>query len=61
MKTEHRTVNYLDNLIEQDHRPLKRRNKFHQGLRIASATIKRIEKIRVIYKRSQKEGILFGF
>ncbi|BDX48390.1 transposase [Enterococcus faecium EnGen0150] len=26
-KTEHRTVKYLNNLIEQDHRPIKRRNK----------------------------------
>jgi Transposase and inactivated derivatives len=23
-KTEHRTVKYLNNLIEQDHRPIKR-------------------------------------
>ena len=29
-KTEHRTVKYLNNLIEQDHRPIKRRNKFYQ-------------------------------
>lgn len=33
-KTEHRTVKYLNNLIEQDHRPIKRRNKFYQSLRI---------------------------
>ncbi|MFI2757218.1 DDE-type integrase/transposase/recombinase, partial [Streptococcus suis] len=32
-KTEHRTVKYLNNLIEQDHRPIKRRNKFYQSLR----------------------------
>ncbi|OAZ17715.1 integrase, partial [Lactococcus lactis RTB018] len=25
--TEHRTIKYLNNLIEQDHRPVKRRNK----------------------------------
>ncbi|MCT0056774.1 IS6 family transposase, partial [Lactococcus lactis subsp. lactis] len=31
-KTEHRTVKYLNNLIEQDHRPIKRRNKFYQSL-----------------------------
>lgn len=35
-KTEHRTVKYLNNLIEQDHRPIKRRNKFYRSLRTAS-------------------------
>jgi len=29
LKTERRTVKYLNNLIEQDHRPVKRRNKFY--------------------------------
>ncbi|SMK42776.1 Integrase core domain protein [Enterococcus faecium] len=28
--TEHRTIKYLNNLIEQDHRPVKRRNKFYR-------------------------------
>ena len=42
-KTEHRTVKYLNNLIEQDHRPIKRRNKFYQSLRTASSTIKGME------------------
>ncbi|MGH2221008.1 DDE-type integrase/transposase/recombinase, partial [Enterococcus faecalis] len=45
-KTEHRTVNYLNNLIEQDDRPIKRRNKFYQSLRTASSTIKGMETIR---------------
>ncbi|KAJ86837.1 Transposase [Enterococcus faecalis NY9] len=31
-KTEYRTVKYLNNLIEQDHRPIKRWNKFYQNL-----------------------------
>ena len=31
-KTEHRTVKYLNHLIEQDHRPIKRRNKFYRSL-----------------------------
>ncbi|HII4211174.1 TPA: IS6-like element IS1216 family transposase, partial [Enterococcus faecium] len=31
--TEHRTIKYLNNLIEQDHRPVKRRNKFYRSLR----------------------------
>ena len=61
LKTEHRTVKYLNNLIEQDHRPIKRRNKFYQSLRTASTKIKGMETIRGIYKKSRKEGNLFGF
>lgn len=45
LKTEHRTVKYLNNLIEQDHRPIKRRSKFYQSLRTASTTIKGMETI----------------
>ena len=60
-KTEHRTVKYLNNLIEQDHRPIKRRNKFYRSLRTASTTIKGMEALRGIYKISRKEGTLFGF
>lgn len=59
--TEHRTVKYLNNLIEQDHRPIKRRNKFYQSLRTASTTIKGMETIRGLYKKNRKEGTLFGF
>ena len=51
-KTEHRTVKYLNNLIEQDHRPIKRRNKFYQSLRTASSTIKGRKTLRGIYKGS---------
>lgn len=59
--TEHRTVKYLNNLIEQDHRPIKRRNKFYRSLRTASTTIKGMETIRGIYKKSRKKGTFFGF
>ena len=38
--TEHRTTKYLNNLIEQDHRPVKRRNKFYRSLCTASTKIK---------------------
>ncbi|EGO9040467.1 IS6 family transposase, partial [Enterococcus faecalis] len=55
-KTEHRTVKYLNNLIEQDHRPIKRRNKFYQSLRTASSTIKGMETIRGIYKKNRRNG-----
>ncbi len=60
-KTEHRTVKYLNNLIEQDHRPIKRRNKFYRSLRTASTTIKGMETIRGIYKKNRRNGTLFGF
>ncbi|XIM26422.1 DDE-type integrase/transposase/recombinase (plasmid) [Enterococcus faecium] len=58
---EHRTIKYLNNLIEQDHRPVKRRNKFYRSLRTASTTIKGMEAIRGLYKKTRKEGTLFGF
>ncbi|HAQ5865538.1 TPA: IS6 family transposase, partial [Enterococcus faecium] len=48
-------------LIEQDHRSIKRRHKLYQSLRTASTTIKGMETIRGIYKKSRKEGTLFGF
>lgn len=60
-KTDRRTVKYLNNLIEQDYRPIKRRNKFYQSLRTASITIKGMETIRGIFKKSRKEGTFFGF
>ena len=51
----------MNNLIEQDHRPIKRRSKFYRSLRTASATIKGMETILGIYKKVQKEGPLFDF
>ncbi|WP_336272401.1 DDE-type integrase/transposase/recombinase [Lactococcus cremoris] len=60
-RIEHRTIKYLNNLIEQDHRPVKRRNKFYRSLRTASPTIKGMEAIRGLYKKTRKEGTLFGF
>lgn len=60
-KTEHRTVKYLNNLIEQDHRPIKGRNKFYRSLRTASTTIKGMETLRGIYKKNRRNGTLFGF
>ena len=59
--TEHRTIKYLNNLIEQDNRPVKRRNKFYRSLRAASTTIKGMEAIRGLYKKTRKEGTLFEF
>uniref|UniRef100_UPI0022E4636F IS6 family transposase n=1 Tax=Lactococcus lactis TaxID=1358 RepID=UPI0022E4636F len=59
-ETEHRTVKYLNNLIEQDHRPVKRRNKLYQSLRTASTTIKGIEALRGIYKKNRRNGTLLS-
>ena len=61
IKTEHWTVKYLNNLIEQDYHPIKRRNKFYRSLRTASTTIKGMETIRGIYKKNRRNGTLFGF
>ena len=60
-KTEHRTVKYLNNLIEQDHRPIKRWNKFYQSLRTASSTIKGMETLRGIYKKNRRNGSSSAF
>jgi Transposase and inactivated derivatives len=54
VKTEYRTVTYLNNLIEQDHRAIKRRNKFYRKRWTASATITCMETIRGIYKRTKE-------
>lgn len=59
--TTHRTNKYLNNIIEQDHRPIKKRHKLYQSIRTASSTIKGIETIHALYKSSRKEFNLFGF
>lgn len=59
--TTHRTSKYLNNIIEQDHRPIKKRHKLYQSIRTASSTIKGIETIHALYKTSQRDGNLFGF
>ena len=60
-KTEHRTSKYLNNIIEQDHRSIKKRHKLYQSIRTASSTIKEIETIHALYKKSQRNFSLFGF
>ena len=59
--TEHRTVKYLNNLIEQDHRTIKRRSRLYKSLRSASATIKGMETIHALNKKHRRDGHLFGF
>ncbi|MEH7191368.1 IS6 family transposase [Bacillus toyonensis] len=55
-RTKHCTIKYLNNLIEQDHRHVKRRfveSSGFQNLRHASRTIKGIETIHALYKQRQ--------
>lgn len=59
--TSHRTSKYLNNIIEQDHRSIKKRHKLYQSIRTASSTIKGIETINALYKKSQRDVNLFDF
>ncbi|HEL8519399.1 TPA: IS6 family transposase, partial [Listeria monocytogenes] len=60
-QTEHRKMKYLNNLIEQDHRTIKKRSKKYQKIRTASVTIQGMETIHALYKKSRRDGNLFGF
>ncbi|CAH2466739.1 MULTISPECIES: IS6 family transposase [Bacillus cereus group] len=62
--TTHCTIKHLNNLVEQDHRHVKRcfaKSAGFQNLRHASRTIKGIETIHALYKRNQSLGSDFGF
>ncbi|MEB9972522.1 IS6 family transposase [Bacillus cereus] len=62
--TKHCTVKYLNNLIEQDHRHIKRRfakSAGFQSLRHASRTLKGIETIHAIYKQKRSHIPDFSF
>ncbi|PFZ11514.1 IS6 family transposase [Bacillus pseudomycoides] len=62
--TTHCTIKYLNNLVEQDHRHVKRRfakSAGFQNFRHASRTIKGIETIHALYKRNRGLGSDFGF
>ncbi|MEC2867322.1 IS6 family transposase [Bacillus bombysepticus] len=62
--TAHCTIKHLNNLIEQDHRHVKRRfAKFagFQNLRHASRTLKGIETIHALYQRNQNLNPNFDF
>lgn len=61
ISTIHRTSKYLNNIIEQDHRSIKKRYKLYKSVRTASTTIKGIETIHALFKKIRKEGNLFGF
>ncbi|HDR5354461.1 TPA: IS6 family transposase [Bacillus thuringiensis] len=62
--TKHCTVKHLNNLIEQDHRHVKRRfskSSGFQSIRHASRTIKGIETIQAIYKQKRSHIPDFSF
>lgn len=50
--TFHRTSKYLNNIIEQDHQPIKKRHKSYQYIRTASVTIKGMGMIHALYKKA---------
>ncbi|MBC6970928.1 IS6 family transposase, partial [Bacillus sp. Xin] len=58
--TTHCTIKHLNNLIEQDHRHVKRRSSKSAGfqnLRHASRTLEGIETIHALYKRNRSLGL----
>ncbi|OQR54836.1 IS6 family transposase [Bacillus sp. CDB3] len=64
LHTKHCTVKHLNNLIEQDHRHIKRRfakSAGFQSLRHASRTLKGIETIHAIYKQKRSHIPDFSF
>ncbi|HEK9103841.1 IS6 family transposase [Bacillus pfraonensis] len=64
INTTHCTIKHLNNLIEQDHRHVKRcfsKSAGFQNLRHASRTLKGIETIHALYKRNRSLGSDFGF
>ncbi|WP_255255879.1 DDE-type integrase/transposase/recombinase, partial [Bacillus cereus] len=59
--TKHCTVKHFNNLIEQDHRHIKRRfvkSAGFQNLRHASRTLKGIETIHAIYKQKRSQILI---
>lgn len=63
-KTDYRKIKYLNNIIEQDHRQVKKRfpkSLGFQKVRTAVATIKGIEVVNALYKETRTEINLFEF
>ncbi|WP_257209319.1 DDE-type integrase/transposase/recombinase, partial [Bacillus thuringiensis] len=62
--TKHSTIKNLNNLIEQNHRHIKRRfskSAGFQNLRHASCTVKGIETLHAIYKQKRSHIPNFSF
>ncbi len=49
----------MNNIIEQDHRSMKKRHKLYRFIRAASATIKGMKTVHALYKKSRRN--LFDF
>lgn len=63
-KTDYRKAKYLNNIIEHDHRQVKKRfskSLEFQKMHTASVTIKGIEVINALYKESRRTISLFDF
>ncbi|MCT3391399.1 transposase, partial [Lentilactobacillus hilgardii] len=63
-KGVHQCSKYRNNLIEQDHRFIKRhrvRSASFQSIRTASATLSGVEIVHAIRKRTRRELSLIGF
>lgn len=63
-KSAHQCSKYRNNLIEQDHRFIKRhrvRSASFQSMRTASATLSGVEVVHAIRKRTRRELSLIGF
>ena len=56
-ETIYRKTKYLNNIIEQDHRFIKRRSKYYKSLFTAKSSIKGMETINAIYKENRRRLI----
>ncbi|RSU08481.1 hypothetical protein CBF30_04380 [Vagococcus entomophilus] len=63
-QVSHWTSKYLNNILEQDHREVKRTlpyGKSFQSTSLASSTVKGIEIVSALYKESRRAIVLFDF
>ncbi|WP_373316352.1 IS6 family transposase [Staphylococcus marylandisciuri] len=61
IKDCHRTLKYLINLIEQDHRHIKIRKGKYQNINTAKNTLKGIECVYGLYKKNRRSLQIYGF
>ena len=60
-RTEHRTVKYLNNLIEQGHRLIKRQNKFYRAYEQPQPRLKAWKPFEDYIRRTEKKALSSGF
>lgn len=58
--TKNRATKYLNNLIEQDHRKIKKRSRWYKSFETASTTIQGMETIHAIFKE-KRSNLNFDF